>query len=69
MPIYEYHCSQCDHKFDLIRALSKRDDPAPCPDCGEPGDRQLITTFGFKYEGHYYMGHRSEQRRTDNRHE
>ncbi len=64
MPTYEYHCEKCQHTYDSFRSMSKRDDPAPCPKCGQPGERQ-ITTFGFKYEGHYYMGHPLERRRTD----
>ncbi len=64
MPIYEYYCGRCDQRYDLMRALPRRDDPAPCPKCGELGQRQL-SAFGFKYEGHYYMGRPGERRRTD----
>ena len=64
MPVYEYYCNRCQHKYDSMRPISRRDEPAPCPNCGDPGERQ-ISAFGFKYEGHYYSGHRSERRRTD----
>ena len=33
MPIYEYGCKKCGHRFELIRRLATRDDPAPCPEC------------------------------------
>ena len=33
MPIYEYGCKKCGNKFELVRRLGKRDDPAPCPNC------------------------------------
>ncbi len=34
MPFYEYFCKKCGSKFDLMRRLAERDDPAACPDCG-----------------------------------
>jgi len=36
MPIFEYRCSACDHKEEL---LQKHSDPAPaeCPQCGKAG--------------------------------
>ena len=64
MPVYEYYCQACENLYDLRRAMAERDDPAPCPICSAPGRRQ-ISTFGYKYEGHYFMGHSSERRRTD----
>ena len=47
MPIYEYYCSQCDLDYELIRAVSRSDEPAPCSKCGQPGERQL-SNFAFR---------------------
>ena len=47
MPIYEYYCSQCNDEFQLLRAFSEADELAPCPTCGQGGERQL-STFSFK---------------------
>ena len=33
MPSYDYTCKKCGHRFELLRPLAKRDDPAPCPSC------------------------------------
>ena len=33
MPIYEYHCSVCEVRFDKMRPISRADEPAPCPTC------------------------------------
>ncbi len=41
MPIYEYHCSECDHTHEAVRSMSRIDEPSPCPKCGEPGQRKL----------------------------
>jgi putative FmdB family regulatory protein len=47
MPIYEYYCPNCNAEYEVIRPLAKADEPAPCRECGKPGQRQL-TTFSFK---------------------
>ncbi len=47
MPIYEYYCSKCETEFELIRPVSKSDEPAPCSLCGEPAKRQL-SNFAFR---------------------
>lgn len=50
MPIYEYQCNQCEHKFDEFLTVSKRDEPcsAPCPECGEKSvsKKVSVTTMG-----------------------
>jgi putative FmdB family regulatory protein len=51
MPVYEYYCDRCQHKYETIRSVSRMDEPAPCPKCGDPGRRQL-SAFGFK-DGRY----------------
>ena len=39
MPIYEYYCedTQCNHQFEEVLAMSRRDEPIknPCPECGK----------------------------------
>ena len=36
MPFYEYYCDKCQHAFDEILTVSKRNEPTkqPCPECG-----------------------------------
>lgn len=36
MPIYEYACTACDHRADILHGIN---DPGPhfCPSCGEEG--------------------------------
>ena len=41
MPIYEYVCSDCDSKFELLRPVSKSDEPAECPECKGKCERVL----------------------------
>ena len=47
MPVYEYYCEKCDSEYELIRPVSRMDEPAPCSGCGQPGRRQL-SHFSFK---------------------
>ena len=50
MPIYEYKCRACEHKFDKLQKIS---DAAftDCPDCGKPELVKLISAAGFRLKG------------------
>jgi putative FmdB family regulatory protein len=48
MPIYEYMCPTCDHKFEKLQTMSATG--ADCPRCEQPAKRALSVfasiTFG-----------------------
>ncbi len=44
MPIYEYSCTECKTKFELLRSMSQIDEPAECPKCKAPAKR-AVTSF------------------------
>ena len=47
MPIYEYSCPSCAHRFEkLIRNAA--DLPKSCPACGQPQLKKLFSTFAAK---------------------
>lgn len=50
MPIYEYRCKACEHKFDKLQKMS---DPVltDCPDCGKPELIKLVSAAGFRLKG------------------
>ena len=50
MPIYEYACKSCEHRFD---ALQKMSDPklVDCPECGEASLRKLLSAPKFRLKG------------------
>lgn len=50
MPIYEYRCQQCGHRFER---LVRRGEPVACPACGQPEPKRLMGTFGVKDTGKY----------------
>jgi putative FmdB family regulatory protein len=43
VPIYEYRCGQCDHRFEAI-VLDGRQ-PDTCPACDKPALERLLSTF------------------------
>jgi putative FmdB family regulatory protein len=46
MPIYKFHCLDCDRVFDKLRPMSKADDPMVCAFCeGSNTRRDKITPF------------------------
>jgi putative FmdB family regulatory protein len=50
MPIYEYACDECDHRFDRLQSF--RDDPVEvCPECGKSSCRRLISAPGIVFKG------------------
>lgn len=44
MPIYEYKCTECQTKFELLRSMSQIDEPSECPKCKAPAER-AVTSF------------------------
>ena len=45
MPIYEYHCADCDSDFEKLRPMSKAAVPAPCAYCGGQHTMRAISLF------------------------
>ena len=50
MPIYEYQCRKCKHRFEKIRKFS--DKPLKkCPECGGGGLEQLLSAPAVQFKG------------------
>ncbi len=45
MPIYEYRCEECDHRFEIIQRLGEGADGLACPGCGAPRLEKMFSTF------------------------
>ena len=50
MPIYEFECSHCGHRFDRLQKLSDAD-PVDCPACGAPQVRRRVSAPSFRLAG------------------
>jgi len=49
MPLYEYQCDSCGHRFELIRKFS--DPPVEtCPKCGGTVQK-LVSSPAFQFKG------------------
>jgi putative FmdB family regulatory protein len=49
MPLYEYQCKKCKHRFEQIQKFS--DKPVKkCPECGGPVEK-LISTSAVQFKG------------------
>ncbi|MEE4359246.1 MAG: zinc ribbon domain-containing protein [Desulfococcaceae bacterium] len=49
MPIYEYHCDQCDKNFECL--MFRSDDVPECPDCKGNHVRKMMSACGFLSKG------------------
>lgn len=50
MPIYEYSCPDCGHRFDVLQKFS--DDPVrDCPSCKAQNVKKLISATSFVLKG------------------
>jgi len=46
MPIYEYRCPKCNHKFEVFQSLGSSNDSLNCPICGEAKPNRMFSVFG-----------------------
>lgn len=65
MPIYEYECSECHHKFDLMQKIN--DVPATqCPHCYKPTAVRLVSSSSFQLvgSGWYATDYKAKENKT-----
>jgi putative FmdB family regulatory protein len=50
MPLYEYECAACGHRFEQIRKFS--DPPVEtCPNCAEAKVQKLVSSPAIQFKG------------------
>jgi putative FmdB family regulatory protein len=49
MPLYEYQCKKCKHRFEKIQKFSDRE-IKKCPECGGPVEK-LISASAVQFKG------------------
>ena len=50
MPIYEYECAACGHRFERIQKFS--DPPVDtCPNCGQAQVQKLLSSPAIQFKG------------------
>ena len=45
MPIYSYHCEQCQTEFTELRRCSEMDAPIDCPECANHESQRKLSGF------------------------
>lgn len=50
MPIFEYQCRNCQHKFEVM-LKTKKEAPGKCPQCGSIELNKLFSTAAVKING------------------
>ena len=45
MPLYDYHCQQCESGFTELRRSSEMDSPINCPECGSMEPIRSLSSF------------------------
>jgi len=49
MPIYEYECSSCKHKFETLQAITE-EPKSKCPQCGKKLKKLIGSSAGFIFK-------------------
>lgn len=45
MPVYEYKCSECETKFEVLHKSTVRQDDVSCPNCNSVKNKKLFSSF------------------------
>jgi putative FmdB family regulatory protein len=51
MPIYEYECQTCQHRYDKLLRIAEADNPQECPQCRSSESKRRITGGHFELKG------------------
>ncbi len=56
MPVYEYYCTDCRTKFEVLRPMSKADAPIACEKCQGKHTSRVLSVFAAHSEGKAISG-------------
>jgi putative FmdB family regulatory protein len=56
MPLYEYVCESCDHRYEAMQALSTKPEDTACPKCQMANSRRIMSSFASKIVGTHKPG-------------
>lgn len=54
MPIYEYQCLKCSHRFEMIHGVGEKERKVVCPQCKDSHIQRILSSFscgGLKESG------------------
>lgn len=56
MPLYEYICLDCKHRFDELRPMNDADKSIPCSECHSEHTSRRISVFNAQSGGRVVAG-------------
>lgn len=51
MPVYEYHCTNCNKKFEIYHKSTHSNEEVVCPECNSKENKRLFSTFSASFNG------------------
>ena len=51
MPLYEYACTECGHRFEILQRLGEDGDGLECSHCGAARLEKQFSTFASTSDG------------------
>ena len=51
MPIYEYQCRECDHRFEILQRMGKGSQKLACPNCDRKTHDKQFSIFSGSVAG------------------
>lgn len=56
MPIFEYICKECGHRFDALRPIKDADKPIACTKCASENTKRQLSVFFAQSTGRVIAG-------------
>lgn len=51
MPLYEYRCPECGHRFEMLQRMGEGAEGLACPRCGAGKMEKQFSTFAASSSG------------------
>ena len=51
MPIFEYRCSDCNTKFEVLHKSQEKEEDIICPKCNSNKSKKLMSSFAASMDG------------------
>ncbi len=51
MPLYEYACADCGHRFEILQRIGETADGLTCPECDAERLEKQFSTFASSSDG------------------
>lgn len=51
MPLYEYRCPECGHRFEMLQRMGEGAEGLACPRCGAGKVEKQFSTFAASSSG------------------